>query len=724
MQLIEPNPVHVVSSGEVLTQEFGIGSIPLMIKYMTESIYSNKIYAICRETMSNARDANTENSNPHIPITVKLPNDEFPTWEVSDHGLGMNPERIKKTFLFYGGSTKRSDNSQIGGFGIGAKTPWCYSEVFNITTIVLENGNYVRYQYSAVKGDTHTNPKLISLNPPEIVPAEENPHTGTKIIINVDPEDFGSFISETKKTCEFWDVRPTIIGQEFQYNDYEYSEQNSEFALVKIQDYYFTSRIILAGIPYNLNLNNLKLPYNTLLKIKKIKFFLYFNVGEVDVVLNREELDYTERTIEKINSRIQTILDTVNTIITARVAEETHVFSAMTRFRSEMTAFSENIFETIQWRGMEIGFFKYSLHHLMNSSRYSLTHQGKLIVSGNSDLGIPEARTGETFQYVLIDDASNVKKKVKYLLNNGAKYVYTVMMPSRFVDDATEKEFNEWKVRNHFDTIEFLKLSEIVIPKKPRTKYDAEYERRSVVKYYRYVGDFHALTDEENMELNDDDKEVCYYVEVERRNPIGLGYETLNRLFNMIMSLDEDKRFVIYGVPSRFIKNLGDQWVRINKDSMEEMLTDLFYESLSLHAYYLGKYKDNMFSDALSLTLQNMFENNLERIENEELKTSYLNEKDLTTNHKPKHKLHERIIDVMMHLGINRPNYDDETCPSEILKVVEVCTKFKKQTPILENISYHYDELDKALVDDLIMYVNMKIPKVEEKILLTSTDIA
>ena len=43
---------------------------------------------------------------------------------------------MENVFVLYGASTKRENNSQTGGFGIGAKSAWAYTDSFTVITFV------------------------------------------------------------------------------------------------------------------------------------------------------------------------------------------------------------------------------------------------------------------------------------------------------------------------------------------------------------------------------------------------------------------------------------------------------------------------------------------------------------------------------------------------------------------------------------------------------------
>ena len=111
----------------------------MIVSILRDKLYSNKIAAVCREVASNSRDANREAGNVEVPVIINISNegllDEGMSISFKDSGVGISPSRIDNVFLKYGSSTKRDSNSQTGGFGIGAKTPFAYTNEFLISTI-------------------------------------------------------------------------------------------------------------------------------------------------------------------------------------------------------------------------------------------------------------------------------------------------------------------------------------------------------------------------------------------------------------------------------------------------------------------------------------------------------------------------------------------------------------------------------------------------------------
>lgn len=97
--------------------------------------YTKPQEATVREIVSNATDATVlVPLADRKPIEITSPSTFKPSLTVRDCGVGMTPELVDEVFLQFGGSTKELDFSQIGAFGLGAKSPLSYCSEFSVST--------------------------------------------------------------------------------------------------------------------------------------------------------------------------------------------------------------------------------------------------------------------------------------------------------------------------------------------------------------------------------------------------------------------------------------------------------------------------------------------------------------------------------------------------------------------------------------------------------------
>lgn len=98
---------------------------------LSATLYSDQPLAVVREVLCNGWDAHIEAGCKDKPLEVTL---EDNVLTVKDFGKGIHRDDIGFIYLNYGGSTKKHDGNQTGGFGLGCKAPWAYVDHFEVTS--------------------------------------------------------------------------------------------------------------------------------------------------------------------------------------------------------------------------------------------------------------------------------------------------------------------------------------------------------------------------------------------------------------------------------------------------------------------------------------------------------------------------------------------------------------------------------------------------------------
>ena len=180
--------------------DFGIDkeNIGVLFRGFSDTLYSNKIGSIVRELTSNCFDSHRE-AKVKDDVIIILQNADPLTGKngkicFKDVGVGLSPKRIEDIYSKYFSSTKRETNNEIGGFGIGAKSPLAYTDVFEVNTI--HNG--IAYNYIVHRGEQVPMIKLVHKQ-------ATDEHNGTSVILPVRPGDEEKFITECKHQLRFFD---------------------------------------------------------------------------------------------------------------------------------------------------------------------------------------------------------------------------------------------------------------------------------------------------------------------------------------------------------------------------------------------------------------------------------------------------------------------------------------------------------------------------------------
>jgi hypothetical protein len=131
-----------LSTGQEAVNNTGLASNELTMQHSASafeivfsSLYERKEEAVLRELACNALDAHIVAGIPNVPIHIKLPTTLNPNLVVTDQGDGMSLSTVNKVYFAMFASTKRDNNNEIGGYGIGSKSPYAITESFTVKTI-------------------------------------------------------------------------------------------------------------------------------------------------------------------------------------------------------------------------------------------------------------------------------------------------------------------------------------------------------------------------------------------------------------------------------------------------------------------------------------------------------------------------------------------------------------------------------------------------------------
>ena len=287
---------------------------PENMKYVYKAFinYSNPIGSIVREAVSNSFDAHVE-AGTKEPVEVEIQDGNSLTGEPSaiifrDFGIGISPERIKKIYSKFFSSTKRETNEQIGGYGVGAKVPLAYVSMFTLKTI----NEGVKYHYIIHRGEESPRIELLDRE-------ETDERSGSEIIVNMKPGDLDHFISEIKNQLVFFDnirfincrVTPqtTYRTKDFIWINETSTANSPRVCIGKVtypidQNVIDIKQILDDHVGYTVSVNRYISSYDYLNNI-----VLYFDIGEIDVVWNRESIEYNDRTIQAITDKIITVYE-------------------------------------------------------------------------------------------------------------------------------------------------------------------------------------------------------------------------------------------------------------------------------------------------------------------------------------------------------------------------------------------------------------------------------
>jgi len=311
------------------SQDFGIGDPSVVIEILRNKLYKHKIRTLVQEYISNARDAMREiKSDKAIKIT--LPTRFDPTFKVRDFGLGITPDRMENVFILYGSSTKRDSNNQTGGFGIGAKIAWAYTDSFTIVTFI----DGIKRIYIAHTG-VGSNGRLDLLSE-----ESTNELNGTEIQVAVAPRDISSFRDACFRATYFWSEAVEFTGPHDADRKHESGEKFNKVLEILNKDlhkslpnyiqnnYYKEPLAVIDGIPYSLDdtISNKVPALRKLDKLIKGQLILHVPTGYLGVAASREEVDTSDYSMDNLKRLCIKLHKEINAHIKTEFAKADSVF--------------------------------------------------------------------------------------------------------------------------------------------------------------------------------------------------------------------------------------------------------------------------------------------------------------------------------------------------------------------------------------------------------------
>lgn len=227
---IDSGTRHVETSGVQSQGQFSIKTSAQAFQLLSSGLYSNKIKAVIRELACNAADAHKMVKNK-APIEIKIPNALDNQFYVKDFGPGLDHSQVMKLYTTYFESTKSESNDMTGGFGLGSKSPFAYTDSFTVESV--QNG--VKNIYTAYVDDNNI-PNIAHLGE---TPTDEP--SGLTVGFPVKPADFRRFESEALEVLSWFDTPATLRG----------SAETVRSRIAKNEIAYQTDNTIMFGNPFN-----------------------------------------------------------------------------------------------------------------------------------------------------------------------------------------------------------------------------------------------------------------------------------------------------------------------------------------------------------------------------------------------------------------------------------------------------------------------------------------
>lgn len=215
---VKDHITHAVIGGSQ-TIDFGIANSAEFFNILSTSLYTDQILAVVREVICNAWDAHIEAGIQDTPIKVTISDSEF---TVQDFGNGIPKDKIGEIYGVYGQSSKKDNGEVTGGFGLGCKSPFAYTDHFEVTS--CNGGSKTIYQISKSSAKVGGKP---GITPVVSIPTTE---TGLTVKVRLKPNDKHEFFYKANRIIRCGEIRAEVNG--VAVKTIPYSEAKHGFTIV------------------------------------------------------------------------------------------------------------------------------------------------------------------------------------------------------------------------------------------------------------------------------------------------------------------------------------------------------------------------------------------------------------------------------------------------------------------------------------------------------------
>lgn len=371
---VKTSNVVMESSEQLQEKQFTIATNAKAFEILTSTLYKNVPSSIVRELISNGYDGHIRAGNVDKEIEVHAPSVFEPTFEVRDFGCSMDEETMMNVYTTFFSSTKNADNNEVGGFGLGCKLPFAYTDMFTITTYL--NGKQQDYIASKNNGV----PTLSKFGDA----TDTSEPNGVKVCVPVQEDDIDAFCGAVKYMVRYskFKIKSNL--------ECEAVKEYDNFGLTNFHNYGKVAEegrclkwkqiIRVGGVPYDFDESTMKqdfigwkdvrdyklentyegggaLLHEALAECNDTEFLectmsqlfnfngcLDFEVGELDITASRESLQYSKKTRKALFKRLVELQTTLSK----------HLIKLLDKWNNNVGTFKEALekleyFKQIQW---------------------------------------------------------------------------------------------------------------------------------------------------------------------------------------------------------------------------------------------------------------------------------------------------------------------------------------------------------------------------------------
>ena len=299
------------------TQSFGVSDDASLMSMLSTGLYAKPHRTMIQEIIFNAWDAHRMGGiQQTTPIDIYI--NDTSGLIVRDYGPGIHPDQMVPIYCIYGNSTKRDDSGSTGGFGLGSKSPFAYTESFTVSS--YHEGKHNMYLISRASDANDGKPGLTPL-----VQNIDTEESGLRVIVPLnegDEQQTYIYLLDLLQFSGIWanihyldkdvqEVKAKKLEPREMYFDHREGEGNySKLALITA-NYGGVSYAIEDHPEYTNDYRNLA----QLAKTLNARLRNGFPADSLTPLPNREGLNMSPKAVETIKTMFEYLTDTIDQCI-------------------------------------------------------------------------------------------------------------------------------------------------------------------------------------------------------------------------------------------------------------------------------------------------------------------------------------------------------------------------------------------------------------------------
>ena len=340
---------------------FTIAASAKAFEVLSSNLYQNKTLAVIREIACNAADAHRAAGLPISKIAVHLPTYSEMWFAVRDYGAGLSTDDVLSLYTTYFRSTKDKDNSQIGGFGLGSKSPFAVADQFTVTS--WHGG--VKTTFVCYKENGTPQVNVVGSTPC-------GSDTGLEVRVAVTSASGSPTVwhNEADRLFQWWPVLPTLTPSIMVSTKAVRAPDNILLSSDTLVDglpawSVYNSHektVVMGGVPYRLDLTAIPNFPETLTRVvATLGFHLALPIGAVNISPSREALSYDVPTCKALIAAVAAFAKHLVAETEALVAKQPTLAAARELLYGAGNKGLSSIYAkltinnaTIRWRGQPV----------------------------------------------------------------------------------------------------------------------------------------------------------------------------------------------------------------------------------------------------------------------------------------------------------------------------------------------------------------------------------